>query len=200
MARTTERDGAHRRADAERNIAAIVAAATELFAGDPDVSMTDIAKAAGVGRVTLYAHFPSREELVRVVLADAIATSTAALATAAPDEGPPAEAFARLVRTCWPILSRFGRLHQAAQRALPAEEVRRHHDLPMEQVERLIVRGRSAGEFRTDLSVEWLVTTVYGLLHTAADEVSADRLTIEEAGENLEITLLSILWAGASGA
>ncbi|MQY03693.1 TetR/AcrR family transcriptional regulator [Actinomadura macrotermitis] len=182
-----------RRADAERSIAAIVAAATGLFAGDADASMTDVAKAAGVGRVTLYAHFSSREDLLRRVLADAIAQSMAAIAAAEPETGPPGEAFARLVRTCWPMLSRFGRLHQAARRALPAGEVRRLHDSPMEHVERLIERGRADGEFRTDLPVGWLVATVYALLHTAADDVAGGRLAAEDAGGYLESTLLSVL-------
>ncbi|WP_194816999.1 TetR/AcrR family transcriptional regulator [Nocardia sp. XZ_19_385] len=49
------------RADAARNRGKILAAAAELFAGrDPrTVTMDDIAKAAGVGRGTLYRRFPS---------------------------------------------------------------------------------------------------------------------------------------------
>jgi TetR/AcrR family transcriptional regulator, mexCD-oprJ operon repressor len=185
--------GPRRRADAERNIAAIVTAATDLLARDPDASMTDIARAAGVGRVTLYAHFPSREELVRTVLAAAIGHSMGAVEAAAPGEGPPAEAFARLIRRCWPILDRFGSLHEAARRALPAEEVRRHHDLPMGHVERLIVRGQEVGSFRADLPAEWLVTTVYALLHAAGDEVQAGRRTAEETEDLLERTLSALL-------
>jgi TetR/AcrR family transcriptional regulator, mexCD-oprJ operon repressor len=192
MASVTE-SGSRRRADAQRNIAAILAAATGLLARDPEASMVDIARAAGVGRVTLYAHFPSRNELVRAALTEAIAQSTAAIVAAAPDQGPPVEAFARLIHTCWPMLAQFGGLHQAAQQALPAEEMRRRHDLPMVQVERVITRGRKTGDFRTDLPVEWLVTTAYALLHAASDEVHAGRLAVEDAGHLLEETLLSML-------
>ncbi|MEV6095539.1 helix-turn-helix domain-containing protein [Nocardia sp. NPDC051981] len=48
------------RADAARNRAKVLAAAAELFAGrDPrTVTMDDIAKAAGVGRGTLYRRYP----------------------------------------------------------------------------------------------------------------------------------------------
>jgi TetR/AcrR family transcriptional repressor of mexCD-oprJ operon len=63
-ARTSAR---RRRADAERSIGAIVEAAVESFRRRPDVTMSEIASAAGVGRVTLYAHFPSREALVEAV-------------------------------------------------------------------------------------------------------------------------------------
>lgn len=56
------------RADAQRNIAAILDAATECLARDPDLSLNDIARAAGVGRVTLYAHFDSRSGLVEAIV------------------------------------------------------------------------------------------------------------------------------------
>lgn len=186
-------DGVRRRADAERNIAGILSTATDLLARHPDASMTDIAKAAGVGRVTLYAHFPSREELVRAVLVDVITRSTAVIDGAASDEGPPAEVFARLIRTSWQVLSRLSGLHQAAQHALPAEEVRRHHDPLMASVERLLARGRAAGDFRTDMTTEWLITTIYALLHAAAAEVHQGRLNPEAAGVLLETTLLAVL-------
>jgi hypothetical protein len=41
----------HLRADARRNIALILDAAQSCLARDPDASMSDIAVAAGVGRV-----------------------------------------------------------------------------------------------------------------------------------------------------
>ena len=63
-----------RRADAQRNIAAILTAAAECLGRDPSASTSEIAKAAGVGRVTLYGHFPSRAELVDAVFVQAIAT------------------------------------------------------------------------------------------------------------------------------
>ncbi|MGK5551943.1 TetR/AcrR family transcriptional regulator [Actinomadura kijaniata] len=186
-------DGTRRRADAERNIAAIVDAATDLFARDPGASMVDVARAAGVGRVTLYAHFASREDLVREVLDRAIARSVSAIEAATSEGRAPAEAFDVLVRTCWAQLSRFGRLHQAAQRALPREEVRRGHDRPMAHVRDLVARGQAVGDFRADVPADWLVATVYALLHAAADEVEAGRLPGDGAGEILATTLLGTL-------
>ena len=59
--------GRERRADARRNIAAILDAALLCLARDPDASIADIAQAAGVGRVTLYGHFKSRADLIDAV-------------------------------------------------------------------------------------------------------------------------------------
>lgn len=187
--------GGRRRADAERNNAAIITAATDLFAREPDASMTDIARAAGVGRVTLYAHFPSREDVVRAVLRQAIDQSTEIIEGVRSTDLPPADALLHLIRTTWPQIGQFGRLYNAARRSLPAEEVRQLHDPPMAHVRELIVQGRDAGRFRTDLPVEWLVSTVYALLHAAMEEVSARSFSHAEAGEALVKTLLGALRA-----
>jgi Bacterial regulatory proteins, tetR family len=61
------------RADAKRNVAAILAAATDRLAENPDTSMAEIAAAAGVGRMTLYGHFKTRTDLLDAVLARVVA-------------------------------------------------------------------------------------------------------------------------------
>ena len=49
---------------AARNRVAIIEAAHELFAANPAVPLSDVAKRAGVGAGTLYRHFPTREDLI----------------------------------------------------------------------------------------------------------------------------------------
>jgi len=198
----------HRRADAERSIAAIVDAALLCLAEDPKVFMTDIARAAGVGRVTLYSHFPSREVLMDAVIDRTVAQATAALDAEVPDEGPAAEALARLVRPAWRVLDRCRRLAAAAGPDLPSSRRQEVNDLVLGRVERLVARGQEEGAFRVDLPRAWLVTTIYSLLHAAAEEVDANRLTQKEAAAVLEATVLAALerpragqgWDGAGGA
>jgi TetR/AcrR family transcriptional regulator, mexCD-oprJ operon repressor len=57
----------------------------------------------------------------------------------------------------------------------------------------LITRGQRAGDIRTDLPRDWLVTTYYSLLHAAADDVSAGRLKSARAGEIVAKTITSAL-------
>ncbi|MBA4022682.1 MAG: TetR/AcrR family transcriptional regulator [Gordonia sp.] len=59
------------RKDAERNRAALVCSARQVFAERGlDVSMAEVARQAGVGMATLYRRFPTRESLVADVFED----------------------------------------------------------------------------------------------------------------------------------
>lgn len=182
-----------RRADAERNIAAILDAALVRLTEQPHTSMAAIARAAGVGRVTLYAHFPSREALLEAVLAHAITQADTVVEAATPTEGPATEALARLLRSSWQVLDQHRRLFDLAQRELGSTRLRQHHDKAIGRIEQLLIRGQHEGAFRTDLPLSWLITTIYSLLHAAADDVNAHRLDRDTAPDVLEATLLTAL-------
>lgn len=187
-----------RRADAERSIDAIVEAAVRCFREHSDPSMSEIARAAGVGRVTLYAHFPSREAVVQAVLARTMADAQHALQAQRPDDGPATEAMARLIHAGWAMLDRH-RSVAAAARDLPPDRLRAHHDPVMGVVGRIIARGRAEGAVRTDMPAGWLAAVCYSLMHTAALEVDSGRLPLADAPHVLEATLLSALAPPAPG-
>lgn len=180
-----------RRADAERNIAAILDAALVVFTEEPQSSMVAIARAAGVGRVTLYAHFPSREVLLEAVLDRTIAEAGEVIKKAAPEEGSAIEALRRLLHTSWNVLHQHRKLFDLAQRELGP--VRQRHREVVDHVEGLLTRGRQEGVIRADLPMNWLVTTVHSLLHAAAEGVNTGQLKAEEAADVLEATLLPAL-------
>jgi AcrR family transcriptional regulator len=72
----------HRRATAERNVAAILDAAAELLSQPGAASIAAVAARAGVSRVTVYAHFPTWEALLEAVVERAVGHTTAVLASA----------------------------------------------------------------------------------------------------------------------
>lgn len=186
---------ARRRADAERNIAAIITAAGDLFGRGQSPSMGEVASAAGVRRATLYGHFPSREELLDAVITHAITHADETLTALALDRDPADVALERLVRTSWPILDRYRRLRTAALAELGPERLRSHHDRTLHHVERLVRRGQDDGLFRTDLPLDWLLATFYAVLHTAADEADAGRVSPSDAPDLLATTVFSLLAA-----
>ncbi|CUM42390.1 Transcriptional regulator, TetR family [Streptomyces venezuelae] len=87
-----------RRADAERNRAQILAAAEQLFAEqDPrSVTMDRIAKAAGVGRATLYRSFPDPPSVAVALLDEHERRLQGQLIYGPPPLGPGAPAGERL--------------------------------------------------------------------------------------------------------
>jgi TetR/AcrR family transcriptional repressor of mexCD-oprJ operon len=179
-----------RRADARRNIASILDAATACLAADAEASVADIAKAAGVGRVTLYGHFPSRADLIGAAL-DRTVDHASELFDSLDLEGDPREALRVLVEAAWSSLSGLVALHAVATRSLPAERLRQAHARPMRLVEQLIGRGREQGAFRTDQPTGWLVAVFFSTIHGAAEEVHRGRLAAEEAGPLVASTLLA---------
>lgn len=181
-----------RRADAQRNAAAILAAAQECLAADPHATMSRIAEEAGVGRVTLYGHFSTRADLVDAVFRTVVEQSTELLG-GVDNRGEPVAALVRLVGASWQVVHRFRSVLAAAETELAPHRIREHHDEHLTRLTQLIRRGQRSGVFRRDLSAAWLVTVAYSLMHAAANECSAGKLTEAEGERAVVATLLAAL-------
>jgi AcrR family transcriptional regulator len=179
-----------KRADARRNVEAILEAAAVRLSEDADASLADIAAAAGVGRVTLYAHFASRRELVEATVTRALAEGDAAL-DAVDLTGDPRGALCRLVASSWLLIAQIGALTVAAESELSPDELRRLHEQPASRVEGLIVRGQSEGVFRSDLPAPWLVTLLHVIMHGIAGEIRAGRIADADAAFVIASTALA---------
>jgi len=179
------------RADARRNAAAILDAATSCLARDPDASISEIAKAAGVGRVTLYGHFDSRATLVAAVVERSMRESDEAL-RGLDLSGDPADALVRLIEATWRITYRYGALVVAAERSMPDADLVAAHSPHRDRAEQLIERGRAEGRFRSDVPTSWLVTVLHTVVHAAANAVHDGELTAAEAPRLIEATMLGV--------
>lgn len=181
-----------KRADALRNIEAIIDAATRLLAVNPDASVNEIAAAAGVGRITLYGHFDSRAALLREVSERAIAHTEEALARVDVD-GDPRDALGRLLEATWHLTHRYGALVVAASQALSPEQMRRVHDQPSARARHLLERGRAAGEFRSGVPIEWQLTVIQAILHGASAAVHRGEITADVAPALVRDTVIAAL-------
>jgi AcrR family transcriptional regulator len=180
-----------RRADAERNIAAITDAALEALASDPDASMAEIARRAGVVRATVYMHFPTRESLLDAVMEHATGLVADAIRGAEPDRGEPKEALERVLRATWKQLSDFHGILALNMSRLSAKELRRRH-LPMTtQFIPLLERGQAEGVFRSDVSPLWLIAVVRAIVHVASTELQAGRLSQADVESTMLTTALA---------
>ncbi len=199
MAKQTTPATTHRRrrADAERSVTAILAAALEALASDPDASMAEIARRAGVVRATIYVHFPTRESLLDAVMEHAVAEVAQATSAAEPQRGEPKEALERVLRATWQELGRFHTLLAINTSRLSAKELRRRHLPVTTQLAPLIERGQKEGLFRRDLPVSWHLAVIRAIVHTASSELQSGRIAEHEVEAAMLTTALAAI-AGRS--
>jgi AcrR family transcriptional regulator len=182
-----------RRADADRSVAAILDAALEALASDPDSSMSEIARRAGVVRATIYVHFPTRTALLDAVMEHAVGMVVEAMRAAEPSRGEPAEALERVLRATWRQLAQFHGLLALNTARLSAEELHRRHVPMLDQLEPLIERGQREGVFRSDLPVAWQLAVARAIVHAASRESQAGRIPDSRAEALMISTALAAI-------
>ena len=141
-----------RRAEAARNDQRILDAARAVFVADPGAPIAAVSEHAGVGISALYRRYPSKEELLRRLCGDGLATYIAAAEEALADDGDPWEAFARFMRRVVDA-DTHSLTSRLAGTFTPTDALNRDAGIAQELNERLVERTRAAGAIRDDLDV-----------------------------------------------
>ena len=164
------------RADAQRNLDALLEAALAVFAtSGVDAPVREIAVRAGVGVGTVYRHFPERSDLIAAVFRreiDACADAAPVLAA----EHEPGEALARWIQRYVAFIATKRGLAAALHSGNPAYDT-----LPAYFEKRLLPALRTlleaaaaAGEMRADVEPDDLLGAVARLCMQANDKGAAN--------------------------
>jgi AcrR family transcriptional regulator len=139
------------RADAARNRSSLLAAAEAEFAEHGlDASVADIARRAGIGKGTVFRHFPTKEDLLAAVVLDRVITLTALAHELAgrPDPGPALEEF------LFQAAGKQQQLDLSFLRGATAlnDRLAEARGSLFEAITALVVRAQSAGAIRDDVT------------------------------------------------
>nr|WP_156726177.1 TetR/AcrR family transcriptional regulator [Streptomyces apocyni] len=176
------------RADANRRRILDVAFAELLR--DPDASMDQVARAAGVVRRTVYGHFPSRDALISALTDNAVEAVAATQAQEYPDASDAAEELARRTLAVWPIADRYRLLVSLAQRSVTMAGIRQRLAPVRENLTQLLRRGLDAGVFASPLPPEALAYVHEQVLFGLMEAVNDGTLPAGRAGESAAATAL----------
>ena len=137
-----------RRADAQRNLDRILAAAADAYADvGPDVTIDEIARRAGVGHGTVFRHFPTKDALRAAVISarlDELLAYTRELL----ERPDPRAAFEEFVWTAAEAVRRDRALFEGIEECVTFEEVAEAKKELHEVVDRLIRRVQRSGMLR----------------------------------------------------
>jgi AcrR family transcriptional regulator len=158
-------DGTRRlRADAERNRRRLLEAASEMFSERGlDVGVAEIAQRAGVGRGTLFRHFPAKEDLIAAIVVERVQASIerGRAMLGAPDPGE--ALFALLDQAIMQSESDRALFDALDDAWLSNEEIAGAHGELMEVIDALLARAQSAGAVRADVGAVDILVMVKGV-------------------------------------
>ncbi|MCD9144231.1 TetR/AcrR family transcriptional regulator [Streptomyces albireticuli] len=177
------------RADANRRRIMDVALAELLR--DPDASMDQIARAAGVVRRTVYGHFPSRDALMGALVDDAASAVEIAQAEALHEVDDPAEALARSMLAAWDIADGYRLLISLAQRSVTVEGIHRRLEPVRRECAAMLQRGLDEGRFASPLPAIALAYVREQVLFGLIQAVNEGVLDPAEAGRSAAVTTLT---------
>lgn len=182
--------GEQRRNDADRNRRVVIEAGVEMLASDPGAGVQEVADASGLGRTTVYRHFPDRESLLEAVITEILGRARRELEEAVAVSDPEA-AIRALGATSVDLALRFGRLFASRDGVSPAYEAfKRDENSP---ARRFLAAARERSQIRTDMPVAWMRSVIQAVTFAAIDEIGAGALTEDAAIRLAGDTLVSIL-------
>lgn len=173
---------------------AIIDAAVEVLSERPTATLSDVADVAGVARSTLHRYFADRAELVTALTEHALERGDAALAEAAIDTGPPADAMRRLARSYFELgplmlLVVSGKLEGAD------DSMWQRFESPDDPMITLIERGLADGTFEPAFDVEWIRSTFWAVVYSGWEVVSHGQMPRQTAIGTVVRTLEKALLA-----
>ncbi|MFF9373767.1 TetR/AcrR family transcriptional regulator [Streptomyces griseoluteus] len=159
------------RADAARNLTAVLQAGARLLAEDPGTSMAAIAAAAGVDRTTVHRRFASREALLSAVFQAKLDSAEQVLDEARLTEAPVPVALHRYLEGIIPVSRQWPVDTRRMMQKDPEADTRRQEQSA--RLDAFVRRTIDEGHLRPGTDAAWARAVLDGLVDTAAHKFPA---------------------------
>ncbi|MFG3518544.1 TetR/AcrR family transcriptional regulator [Streptomyces bobili] len=161
------------RRNSRSNRARILTAARQGLGQNPDLTLEEIARAAGVVRRTLFGHFPGRAALVEALAEEATESLRDAVAEQPDAAEAPERALARFVLAIWPVGDRYRLLLSLARQDLGVERVAEVLSPARAKATKILDRGQRQGVFHDYLPPAVLNAALEALILSLLESVNA---------------------------
>ena len=157
---------------------AVMDAAVSVLARNPGAPMSAVATAAGVGRATLYRHFPTREALVRELALEAIELTDAAVAPAFAQGMSSRDSLLAMLTAIVPLGDRF---HFLAREWVEDEDVAAGYRRQARELEAFVEQAKGDGLFAPEVPTAWVVAAIDALIWAAWEAVKEGTVAPRDA-------------------
>ncbi|MFC8513846.1 TetR family transcriptional regulator [Streptomyces sp. NPDC057257] len=176
------------RRNARSNRARILATARQELGRNPDITLEELARAAGVVRRTLFGHFPGRAALLDALAEEAAEALQAAVAAGAGATEPADRALARFMLSLWPVGDRYRMLLALARQDLGMERVTGILEPARIRATAIVEQGQRDGVFHSQLPAPVLSAGLEAMTVALLEEVNTGAL--EDDGTRVATTTL----------
>ena len=158
----------------------ILDAALTVFSRNPLATLDQVAEAAGMGRATLYRHFPGKKALMRELTLEAHQRCLGALSPIVQGAEPPLQRLEKAVETLIPLGAAF---HFLAYEPWHSDDavLERAYEAYLDQWAALLAEVQRAGHVADDLPLAWLATSLDMLLYGAWESITSGEIAPKQA-------------------
>ncbi|WP_299176737.1 TetR/AcrR family transcriptional regulator [uncultured Neptuniibacter sp.] len=156
---------------------------------NPHASLSEVAKQAGVGRATLYRHFPTREHLITAIAIESLQLVKNSIDPIVAKGLQEEAALHNMVMALLPLADRFHFLQMIWTVVEFDQKVLSLYENQMDAIKCWIIQGQKQGIINSDLAPDWIVSVIDSMLYSAAWLLANKTMEPTEIEQHLVQTL-----------
>lgn len=172
-----------------RSRIALMNAGLKLFIKNPNVTMSEIALYAGIGRATLHRQFQTREHLIQAIALWCLKTLDKATAHISLKQYTAKQAIEAMILAITPFSDQFLFLSSIWDIAGENKEIMQIHNQQLQELTELIEYAKREGCIKKTIETKWIIYTLESLFYTSSLMMHQHHMSAETAAKLMIETL-----------